>query len=184
MRREKVAIVRFKNRWVLAAVSLMGLAACGSGTGTKDSGIAATGGGTAATGGGGGTTGGGGGATIDAGPSTSADGGSRFRFWDGGACTVETDCPCFSSDDCGPGFYCHSKDPTGVNVFCIPGARGSGLAGGACAGEADCASALCTDSSSAGKQCSALCDVPAECPVTLPRCTYIGFGVDRSICAP
>lgn len=190
MRREKVAIVRFKNRRVLAAVSVMVLAACGGGTGTKDSGIAATGGGvatgggTAATGGGGGTTGGGGGTPIDAGPSTYADGGSRYRFWDGGACTVETDCPCFSSDDCGPGFYCHSKDSTGANVFCVPGARGTGLAGGACAGEADCSSALCTDSSSTGMRCSALCDVPAECPVTLPRCTYIGFGVDRSICAP
>ena len=136
-----------------------------------------------ATGGGGGATGGGGGAT-DAGATTYADGGTRSRFWDGGACAVETDCPCFSSDDCGPGFYCHSKDSTGANVFCVAGARGTGLAGDTCAGEADCLSALCTDSTSTGMRCSALCDVPAECPATLPRCTYIGFGVDRSICAP
>lgn len=119
---------------------------------------------------------------VDAG--TYADGGSPNRYWDGGTCTLATDCPCFSSDDCGPGFYCHSEDSTGLKVFCVPGARGTGLAGDPCAGEADCLSALCTDSSSTGKRCSALCDLPAECPPTLPRCVYIGFGVDRSICAP
>lgn len=132
--------------------------------------------------GGGGGAGGGGGTTPDAG--TYADGGTLSRFWDGGACTLATDCPCFSSDDCAPSFYCHSRDTSGLNVFCIPGARGDGGVGDVCAGEADCRSALCTDSTSAGKRCSALCDVAAECAPTLPRCTYIGFGVDRSICAP
>ncbi|MFZ5438458.1 MAG: hypothetical protein ACOZQL_00550 [Myxococcota bacterium] len=113
-----------------------------------------------------------------------ADGGSRSRFWDGGACVTKTDCPCFSSDDCGPTFTCHSEDDTGLHVYCVPGARGDGGVGAPCVGEADCESALCTDSSSAGKRCSALCDVAAECPTSLPRCTYIGFGIERSICAP
>jgi hypothetical protein len=120
----------------------------------------------------------------DAGPTTYPDGGSRFAFWDGGTCTVKTDCPCFSSDDCGPGFTCHSEDSTGANVFCIPGARGAGLVGDVCTGEADCASALCTDSSSAGMRCSALCTIAAECVPTLPRCLDIGFGVNRSLCSP
>ena len=140
---------------------------------------------------GGGTGGGAGGAPdagndagIDAGPSTYSDGGSRYRYWDGGSCAVATDCPCFSSDDCGPGFSCHSQDSSGANVFCVPGARGAGEAGDSCTGEADCASALCTDSASSGMKCSALCDLAAECPPSLPRCIYIGFGVDRSICSP
>jgi hypothetical protein len=148
------------------------------------------------TGGSGGPVGGGmGGGTdagsdsgTDAGTSNDAgtypDGGSPYRYWDGGACTTATDCPCFSSDDCGPGFYCHSQDSSGANVFCVPGARGTGGPGDSCSGEADCASALCTDSASSGMKCSALCDIAAECPASLPRCIYIGFGVDRSICSP
>jgi hypothetical protein len=137
-----------------------------------------------AGGGGGAATGGGGGsATVDAGP-TYPDGGGLSRYWDGGACAVKTDCPCFSSDDCGPGFVCHAEDNSGLNVFCVAGARGAGLAGDACATEADCLSALCTDSTSAGKRCSALCSVAAECPATLPRCLRLGFGVDRSLCSP
>lgn len=140
-------------------------------------------------GGAGGGTGGGGGDSLDAGAddagaTTWPDGGSLFRYWDGGACAVKTDCPCFSSEDCGPGFTCHSEDNTGTQVWCVAGARGAGLAGDACTGEADCLSALCTDSASAGMRCSALCDTAADCPASLPKCQYIGFGVDRSICAP
>jgi len=136
-----------------------------------------------AGGGAGGGTGGGGG-TVDAGPTTYPDGGSRFAYWDGGTCAVKTDCPCFSSDDCGPGFTCHSEDSTGVNVFCIPGARGAGLVGAGCIGEADCASAPCTDSTSSGMKCSALCGGAVDCVPSLPRCIDIGFGVNRSICSP
>ena len=128
--------------------------------------------------------------TTDAGPTDagtpdggSADAGSS-RYWDGGTCAVKTDCPCFSSDDCAPTFWCHSEDNTGANVFCIPGARGAGAAGAACVGETDCASALCIDSSTAGQRCSAICDQPAECPASLPKCLYVGFGVDRSLCSP
>ncbi len=106
------------------------------------------------------------GAPADAG--THPDGGSPYRYWDGGSCTTATDCPCFSSDDCGPGFYCHSQDSSGANVFCVPGARGTGRPGDSCSGEADCASALCTDSASSGMKCSALCDI----------------GVAGSICSP
>lgn len=112
------------------------------------------------------------------------DGGSRSRFWDGGTCAVKTDCPCFSSDDCGPGFTCHSEDNTGVHVYCVPGARGAGVAGAPCTGEGDCESALCVDSASSGQKCSALCDVAGECPVILPKCTYVGFGIERSLCSP
>ncbi len=124
------------------------------------------------------------GAVVDAGLTRYPDGGSLFRYWDGGTCAVKTECPCFSSDDCGPGFTCHSEDSSGTKVFCIPGARGAGLVGAACTGERDCLSALCVDSTSSGQKCSALCEVVGECAVPLPRCTYIGFGVDRSICSP
>lgn len=138
---------------------------------------------------GGGSGGGGGGDAMDAGGDDAGvtaypDGGTLFRYWDGGACAVKTDCPCFSSDDCGPGFHCHSEDSTGTQVWCVPGARGDGLAGAPCTGEADCLSALCTDSASAGMRCSALCTDGADCPATLPTCQYVGFGVDRSLCAP
>jgi hypothetical protein len=111
------------------------------------------------------------------------DGGSTSRYWDGGACAVKTDCPCFSSDDCGPGFTCHSEDATGVNVFCVAGPRGDAGVGAPCTVEADCQSALCTDSS-AGQRCSALCTTASDCPSSLPKCTYVGFGVERSVCGP
>lgn len=111
------------------------------------------------------------------------DGGSQQRYWDGGTCAVKTDCPCFSSDDCAPDRSCHSEDATGLHVYCAPGARGAGQVGAPCTAEGDCLSALCTDSTTTGQRCSALCDVAAECPTTLPRC-WIGFGIDRSICAP
>ncbi len=137
-----------------------------------------------AGGGTGGGAGGGGGSTIDAGPTQYPDGGSLFRYWDGGSCSTKTDCPCFSSDDCGPGFYCHSEDTSGLRIYCIPGARGAGLVGEGCAGEADCLSALCTDSADAGMVCSALCASAVDCNATLPRCITIGFGVDRSLCSP
>lgn len=123
-----------------------------------------------------------------AGDGGTADGGrpdaGGSRYWDGGSCAVKTDCPCFSNDDCAPTHWCHSEDSTGLNVWCIPGARGTGAAGAQCTGETDCASALCIDSTSAGTRCSALCDGPADCPSTLPTCLYVGFGVDRSICSP
>ena len=126
--------------------------------------------------------------TPDAGRPTDAgtpvDAGNPSRFWDGGACSVKTDCPCFSSDDCAPTFWCHSEDSSGTKVYCIPGPRGPGAAGATCAGETDCASALCIDSSTAGMRCSALCATAADCPSSLPKCTYVGFGVDRSLCSP
>ncbi|MFT3712582.1 MAG: hypothetical protein QM817_33455 [Archangium sp.] len=146
-------------------------------------------------GGGGGTTGGGGGGgtdagntvdagRLDAGATTYPDGGSISRYWDGGSCAVKTDCPCFSSDDCGPGFFCHSEDTTGTKVWCVPGARGPGAVGAPCSSEADCFSSLCIEASDGGNGCSALCETAAECAPSLPQCRYIGFGVDRSICSP
>lgn len=148
----------------------------GGGAATGGGGGAATGGGGAATGGGGAATGGGGGSTSDA--------GNPYRFWDGGSCAVKNDCPCFSSEDCGPGFFCRSEDSSGLNVFCIPGARGVGAVGASCVGESDCASALCVEASDGGKGCSGLCESITDCVPSLPRCTYIGFGIDRSICSP
>ncbi len=123
---------------------------------------------------------------VDGGTSaTYPDGGTLYRFWDGGTCATKTDCPCFSSDDCGPGFYCHSEDSSGFNVYCVPGQRGAGLVGTACTGEADCLSSLCVSSNNdGGDRCSAICDVNAECHTTLPTCFYVGFGIERSICSP
>jgi hypothetical protein len=106
------------------------------------------------------------------------------KYWDGGTCAVKTDCPCFSSDDCPPTHWCHSEDSSGLSVWCIPGARGSGEAGAPCTGEADCASALCVASATSAMLCSALCDTAADCPSSLPTCQYVGFGVERSLCAP
>lgn len=124
---------------------------------------------------------------LDAGPRRGVypDGGSMYRFWDGGACAVKTECPCFSSDDCGPGFTCRSEDSSGTQVWCVPGARGDGGVGAACSLEGDCLSALCVTGGSASQSvCSALCDTAADCAPAVPRCTYIGFGVDRAICQP
>lgn len=126
--------------------------------------------------------------TPDAGQSTDAgtpvDAGNPSRFWDGGSCAVKTDCPCLSSDDCAPTFRCFSEDTTGLNVWCLPGPRGAGVAGDPCTSQTDCASALCVEPRVGPNRCSQLCDVPADCPSTLPRCIALGFGVDRSICSP
>ncbi len=97
---------------------------------------------------------------------------------------VKTDCPCFSNDDCGPGFRCVSEDNTGTQVWCVPGARGTGAPGDVCTVEGDCASALCVEPNMGPSRCSRLCETANDCPPTLPRCLYIGFGVDRSICSP
>lgn len=121
------------------------------------------------------------GVVFDAGP-TPVDAGSEY--WDGGACADKRECPCFSSDDCAPTHVCHSEDDSGLAVFCIPGARGPGSAGATCRGQGDCASALCVDGANSAQVCSVLCASPADCPAVLPRCLFIGFGVDRSICAP
>lgn len=129
-------------------------------------------------GGGGGATGGGTGTDVY------PDGGSWYRYWDGGSCATKTDCPCFSSDDCGPGFTCVSEDSSGTNVWCKPGVRGAGGPGVTCTGEAQCFSALCVSGASTAQYCSGLCDTAADCPANLPRCQYVGFGVERSICAP
>lgn len=91
---------------------------------------------------------------------------------------------CFSNDDCPPAETCHSFDSTGERIYCVPGARGTSPAGAPCTSEADCASALCIESDKAGHLCSALCVDAGSCPPALPRCIYIGFGVDRSICSP
>lgn len=123
------------------------------------------------------------GGPLDAGPGDAGWQGSRF--WDGGACLVKTDCPCFSSDDCGPGFTCHSEDTTGLHVYCVPGARGAGGLNAPCTGEADCASALCVDADTTGMRCSVLCDEDAGvCAGALADCLTIGFGIERSICSP
>ncbi|MER2559700.1 MAG: hypothetical protein ABTQ32_03215 [Myxococcaceae bacterium] len=119
---------------------------------------------------------------VDAG--TPTDAGNPSRFWDGGSCAVKTDCPCFSSDDCAPTFRCFSEDTSGTNIWCLPGPRGAGVAGDVCTSETDCASALCIEPRVGAKRCSQLCDAPADCPSTLPRCLAIGFGVNRSICSP
>lgn len=125
----------------------------------------------------------GGGAGSGGAPLTYPDAGTTTRYWDGGTCTGQS-CPCFSSDDCGLTQYCHSLDTSGANVFCTAGYRGAGLVGAPCSGESDCFSALCVEASDGGKSCSALCDSATECVPALPKCLYVGFGIDRSLCSP
>jgi hypothetical protein len=89
------------------------------------------------------------------------------------ACTTPNECPCFSNDDCPDGTRCHAADPD--NVYCEPGPRGTGAAGVTCAGENDCASALCVEGSDV-MRCSRTCTSPSECPAELPRCLG-GLGI-------
>jgi hypothetical protein len=103
----------------------------------------------------------------------------------GRSCVAQTDCPCFSNDDCPADMTCHSFDSTGTQVFCVPGARGTGAAGVTCTGETDCQSALCVDVSNGRMACSKLCTQLADCPnPPFTQCLFIGFGVNASICAP
>ncbi len=121
------------------------------------------------------------GALRDAG---TPDAGPCCSYWDGGTCSNKLNCPCFSSDDCPPTHRCESEDSTGLHVYCKPGVRGPGLVGATCQGELDCRSALCTELSSTVKYCSALCGTKSDCPAVLPKCIYIAFDVNRSICSP
>jgi len=101
----------------------------------------------------------------------------------GATCPTSTSCPCFTNYDCPAGYRCHSQDDTGTMVYCEQGARGTGAVGTACTGEADCASALCVDTDSAGMQCSDLCEDGTMCTADLPTCLFIATeGI--SICAP
>jgi len=99
------------------------------------------------------------------------------------ACAAPEDCPCFSNYDCPSTHTCTSFDDTGENIFCVEGERGEGVAGEVCTGEASCESALCIEDDS-GSFCSDVCEDASTCPAVLPRCVFIGFGVDVSICAP
>lgn len=86
-------------------------------------------------------------------------------------CQTPADCPCFSNDDCPADDYCHGD---GTNVYCTPGARGTGAPGATCTSELDCASGLCVDDADGGLRCSAVCDDPSDCPASLPRCVFLG----------
>ncbi|MBS1122058.1 MAG: repeat domain protein [Deltaproteobacteria bacterium] len=95
-------------------------------------------------------------------------------------CVAPGDCPCFTNYDCPPTHACVSQDPSGTMVSCVAGPRGTGAAGTSCTGEQDCASALCVDDAIGGLQCSDVCESPATCPASLPRCIFLG---DVGICA-
>ena len=99
-------------------------------------------------------------------------------------CAGPGECACFCNDDCPETHACTSLDDTGENVWCLEGPRGTGVAGDLCEGEADCASALCVEDAEGTFRCSDLCEVPEDCPDSLPECLFIGFGVDKLICAP
>jgi len=102
------------------------------------------------------------------------------------ACAGPGDCPCFSNYDCPATHTCTSLDDTGENVWCLIGARGAGVLGDICIGEADCETALCVEDNSPQEtfRCSDRCDDGDDCPAELPRCLFIGFGIDEMICAP
>lgn len=112
------------------------------------------------------------------------DGGATAVDAPAAICTAPGECPCFSNYDCPESHACTSLDDTGENVWCLEGPRGIGVAGVPCEVETDCASALCVEDASGAFRCSDLCEEPEDCPDELPRCLFIGFGVDESICAP
>ncbi len=99
-------------------------------------------------------------------------------------CAAAGDCACFSNADCPADTRCHALDNSGVEVWCLPGARGAGALGDTCTIDDDCGSALCVEDANADLRCSILCTDETDCGGSLPRCLYIGFGVDESICAP
>ena len=96
-------------------------------------------------------------------------------------CAVAGDCACFSSHDCPDGPRCENRDHSGTQVWCLPGPRG---AGDVCVDGNDCRSSLCVDDEIDALRCSESCNGNSTCVATLPRCQFIGFGIDESICAP
>lgn len=88
-------------------------------------------------------------------------------------CATPNACPCFSNDDCPGGTRCHAEDPD--HVYCMAGPRGTAAAGATCAGENDCASALCVEGTDT-MRCSKVCMTNTECPAELPRCLG-GIGI-------
>jgi hypothetical protein len=74
---------------------------------------------------------------------------------------------CFANADCAEGLRC--EDVGGEDAIipcCVPGERGTGQPGEACADENDCETGLCLEGF-----CTDACDDDAACPETLPCCT-------------
>lgn len=85
---------------------------------------------------------------------------------------------CFSNRDCATPEVCLNVggDPDFVPC-CVPGARGSLVAGETCdpvTGETECASSLCIESMTESR-CTDVCTASTECPVGMQNCTFIAF---------
>lgn len=161
-----------------------GLAACDDGTGT------------ASTGGGGATTASTDASTADA--SSSGDASSADSTTGAGSTSTSSggpirDCAdigameCFSSYDCPDlATRCENQGTPDFAVpCCVPGQRGSGLAGDPCTGENDCKSSLCFEIGS-GSVCTDVCMGDGDCPKPpFDGCGPIQFsGSNDEFCLP
>ncbi|MFO0619350.1 MAG: hypothetical protein U0414_42570 [Polyangiaceae bacterium] len=125
------------------------------------------------------------GSTSDA--SSGASGGSSSSGGPIKDCAEIGATDCFSSYDCPDvDTRCENEGTVDLPVACcVPGPRGPGLAGDACAGENDCKSSLCVEIAS-GNVCTDVCASSAECPnPPFGGCGPIAFsGSDDEFCLP
>jgi hypothetical protein len=141
----------------VSALAILIFAACGNGSSTTTAGATGTGGGS----GGGGT-----------GPITD--------------CKMLSTNQCFSNDDCSSASdRCEDKGTTDAPVSCcLPGARGTGMAGTPCKTTNDCVT-TCVFDASDNLLCSKPCTADTDCPASLPTCITLNTGIGTgSFCGP
>ncbi len=104
---------------------------------------------------------------------------------DAGRCGELSATDCFSNLDCPTDRRCQSVDSVGLVVCCLPGPRGTKTAGESCAGESECASAVCVAKGDHPSVCSKDCQSEADCPTGMKDCKTIAFsGSSQQWCFP
>jgi len=163
-----VALVSF-------AVGLATLAPACSGDdgepGASAGGAAATGG-AAGSASGGAAGGGGTGGAAGSGGAAGASGGAAGSAGAAATCADLSAPTCFSNYDC-PNVSDRCENlgtELSTDVCCVPGARGTKVAGEACAKDIDCKSTICID-----QLCSDTCKTIANCPSNMKVCKPIAF---------
>lgn len=138
--------------------------------------------------GGGSPTGQGGSASTSSASGGSASSGSTSSTtWPAiTACSDIGASDCFSNLDCAsPQTRCEAVGATGAKLpCCVPGDPGTAGGGDPCAGENDCATALCIQTGGASI-CSSACTSAQDCPPLLPKCEEINPLLGKgSFCFP
>jgi len=106
---------------------------------------------------------------------------------DTGPITSCSDLPakgCLSNEACAASEYCKSFSTTLEFRCCVDGARGTGVAGGTCATDADCAFGRCLERDDHKWFCSGACQTDLDCPGIMFCSAVMKWCVPRDAGAP